>query len=152
MPSQNITITVPNGTTYYQNPSQLCLPSSAADIIVFFFGNYLAHVATVRSRPQDTFVENLVKTTFCLFFPAYGLSIAVPKIISCATLEETYLKKATRAGSLVMVVRNENWKPKKGDEISYAILHCPRQSKKSKTGTTRSYKFQNYIIMLTTCR
>jgi hypothetical protein len=138
MSSQNITITVTGGTMYYQNPNQLCLPSSATDIIVFFFANYLAHVATVRSRPHHTWVDKLVARTFCLFLPAFGLSIAVPMIVSCAYFAKTPLQMATRAGALVMVVRNDKWKPDSTTECSCAILNPrPLQSKKSDQSSTR---------------
>jgi hypothetical protein len=61
-------------------------------------------------------------------------------IVSCATLAKCSLQKAARAGSLVMVVRKETWKPDVRDKIKYAILHLPRQFKKSGKDTDRAYK------------
>src|SRR2546423_328016 len=50
---ENITITVPNGTTDHGDPHLLCLPAKWSDIALFFFGNYLAHAATVKSLPGE---------------------------------------------------------------------------------------------------
>lgn len=124
--SKNITITVPNGTTYHQDPDELCLPASWTDIATFFGANYLAHVATVRSRSTESTLEAFLRAAFCLFFPAFGLSAALAMIVSCAAFAPCYIQKATRAGALFMVVRNKEWQPL--DEIVHnSILGRPRQ-------------------------
>jgi hypothetical protein len=136
MAPKNITVTVPNSSTYYQDPNQLCLPSSWADTIIFFFGNYLAHVATVRSEIADTGLITFVNRALCLFFPPYGMLKAVQMMTSCATFAGSTIQKATRAGALVMVVRaKDNWQPESKDIILNAILRGPKQSETPTQGT-----------------
>jgi hypothetical protein len=144
MASKNITITVPNGTTYYQDPSQLCLPPSWTTIVTFFVANYVAHAATVRSTPAEGQLASFEKVFFCLFFPAFGLTVAMSMIMSCATFAapickkptpESRLAKATRAGALIMVARDWDWEPQNGDRISYSILCIPVTSQEPGPGT-----------------
>jgi hypothetical protein len=144
MASKNITVIVPIGTTYYPDPSQVCLPPTVADIIAFFAANYVAYAATVRSNPSEDPPKRFICGFFCLFFPAFGLSIAMQMVVSCAACagwfgdekQESLIRKATLAGALVMVVRNTDkgkgeWQPKHGDEIHYALLHSPMGPKPS---------------------
>jgi hypothetical protein len=143
MASKNVTITVPNGTTYYQDPGQLCLPPWTT--VLTLVANYVAHAASVRSTPADSQPTSLIKGFFCLFFPAYGWTLAMPMIMSCATFAASICKKstprsrlakATRAGALIMVARDYDWKPEHGDHISHALLCTPKSSQNLDHGTS----------------
>jgi hypothetical protein len=126
MASKNITITTPDGAIYYQHPSELCFPASWTDFVTFFGANYFAHAATVRSTPAEKTRMVFFTSVFCLFFPAFGLSIAMSMVVSCATFAPSDIEKAARAGALVMVVRSREpgnqWEPKGICSIPYAVL------------------------------
>jgi hypothetical protein len=49
---QNVTIPMRPGTRVFTNPNEICLPASWTDILVFYVANYLAHVATLRLKPD----------------------------------------------------------------------------------------------------
>jgi hypothetical protein len=138
----NITITVPNGTVYYQEPNQLCLPAMWSDIIIFFSANYLAHAATVRSKPSESFLASFARSIIGLFFPAYGLVKATWMIVSCATFvglfssevpPKNLLRGATIAGALITVVRShseeDTWKPNPENKLPDALLRAPKNYK-----------------------
>jgi hypothetical protein len=48
--------------------------------------------------------------------------------------EESEIRKATRAGVLVMVVRTQHWRPQAGDTIRYAVRYIPPHSTTKKSG------------------
>ncbi len=66
---QNITITVPIGTTNHSDPRLLCTPTKWTDIVVFFLGNYVAHAATVKSLPGEPMLSVLFAGSAALLFP-----------------------------------------------------------------------------------
>jgi len=125
--SRNITIAVPNGTSYYQNTNELCFPTSWTDIITFFGANYFAHAATIRRPPGNSTWIGLFYTVLCLLFPICGLFFALDPLLSFATFAPTNLQMATRAGALVMVGRTADWKPADGDSIEYSVIISPRK-------------------------
>jgi hypothetical protein len=58
-PSNN-TISLPEGFTNHDDPNLLCMPPSWTDLAIFFLGNYVAHAATVVSRPGESPVDRIV--------------------------------------------------------------------------------------------
>jgi hypothetical protein len=119
---KNITITVPQGSTTHGAPGYLCTPASWMDIIIFYLGNYIAHVATVRtSFPPDHF-QDAVDLLFVLFYPALALERSAGMFMTMAVFGKTRLQTAARAGALCMVVRSDDWKPACGDKFKFAII------------------------------
>ncbi|KAF7890479.1 hypothetical protein EAF00_008794 [Botryotinia globosa] len=106
-PLTNITI---NSTTQHGNGHILCLPitrdywSSVAAVIIFFATNYLAHAATVKSRPGDDSLLQGRNALLALFFPMSGPRRALNAIFRLPILARNELEKACRAGALCMVV------------------------------------------------
>ena len=114
---KNITITVPNGTTDHGDPHLLCIPAKWSDIALFFFGNYLAHAATVKSLPGEPAFSVLVAMVSALIYPTSGVFRGLDAILQSAIFCKSPLKTASRAGALCMVVRGPDWKPRNGDVV-----------------------------------
>jgi hypothetical protein len=114
---ENITITVPNGTTDHGDPHLLCIPAQWSDIALFFFGNYFAHAATVKLLPGEPTIPGLMAMAFALIYPSSGVVRGLNAIFQSAIFCKSPLKTASRAGALCMVVRGPDWKPRNGDVV-----------------------------------
>lgn len=86
--------------------SLLCRPTKWYDILIFYFGNYLAHVATVTCPPGASVVDRVRNMLKALFFPLSGFALGLEAISSMAMLAPTPLQTAARAGALLMVVES----------------------------------------------
>jgi hypothetical protein len=84
--------------------SLLCQPARWYDILLFFVGNYLAHVATVVSRPGADITSQIINLMAALLLPFSGLGLGLEAISSLAILAPTQLRTAARAGALLMIV------------------------------------------------
>lgn len=84
--------------------SLLCRPTKSYDILIFFLGNYLAHVATVSSPPGASVVTRMKQMLKALFLSLSGFAIGLEAIASMAIRAPTPLQTAARAGALLMVV------------------------------------------------
>jgi len=129
---KNYTITVPEGASDHNDPNLLCTPSGWQDIIIFYLGNYIAHVATILSLPGESRRSKIRVSVAALLFPVSGLLRGLLTILTYASFGETDLQKAARAGALCMVVRNQDWRPEPGDIVADAYLEDTK--KKSRTG------------------
>src|SRR6187549_619267 len=69
----NITVEAPVGTSNHGEKHLLCRPTRATDVLVFFLGNYVAHVATVKRLPGQTIPQSLLSRAFAFFFPSSGI-------------------------------------------------------------------------------
>ena len=114
---QNITIAVPAGTTDHGDDSIICTPISWTDIATFFLGNYLSHVATVRSAPGESLPETILTAVSAFFFPGAGVVKGIDAILRFAAFEKDPLAKAARAGALCMVIRSDTWTPIQGQVV-----------------------------------
>jgi hypothetical protein len=101
---KNLTIPVPNGTTFYQNPTEICTPAGWMDIVLFFLANYVAHLATIRIEPGSTWGTSFITFLSCFFFPLYGLQNALNSILHGSMIAPEQIQKAVRVGALCMVV------------------------------------------------
>ncbi|KAJ6440276.1 hypothetical protein O9K51_06066 [Purpureocillium lavendulum] len=99
------------GYTHNGDCSLLCKPSTWKDIIVFFLGNYGAHVATIFTRPGQSTLAWGFSLLLALCFPGAGVLTGLQAITSRALFAPTELTRAVRAGALCIVV-----KTRKGDE------------------------------------
>ena len=129
---RNYTITVPEGTSDHNDPNLLCTPSGWQDIIIFYLGNYIAHVATIVSLPGESIGSKIRVSLASLLFPVSGLMRGLLTILTFASFGKTDLQKAARARALCMVVRNQDWRPEPGDNVADAYLE--ETEKKSRTG------------------
>lgn len=117
-PLQNITITVPDGTSNHGDPHLLCTPTKATDIAAFFLGNYLAHVASMISLPGEAPIPVFLSMIATLFYPVSGVRRGIEAIKRRAILHRrTPLDTALKAGALAEVVRTSRWKPQPNDRI-----------------------------------
>jgi hypothetical protein len=125
--TQNITLTVPFGTTIlnHSDPHLICRPSRWTDIAAFYLGNYIAHVATVRSTPGEL-LPSLVWTLYSvLIAPTVGVARGIDAIRSFTVyhiLKGDHLRAAARAGALCMVVRDMDWEP--AARHTHVLSHC----------------------------
>lgn len=130
------------------DPNLVCTPSTKVSIVLFLFTNYLAHCATVVSYPGETGRSSGISGVLALFFPASGIIKAMNALIRRPRLfGKNEVETATRAGALVMVVRDEQWKPKAGDEV-YDVKfkgspHSPPNPKARSTVTTSIDEIQS---------
>ncbi|KAF2244841.1 hypothetical protein BU26DRAFT_434182, partial [Trematosphaeria pertusa] len=118
-PLHNITLPLPLGTTNHGTPGLLCTPTKWTDIALFYLFNYVAHAATVLTRPgerSDDFFASVVGSLLC---PTLGLYRGIEAILCGAVFaRKDDLRKAARSGALCMVVRGRDWRPLDGDEAS----------------------------------
>ena len=113
--THNITITVPEGTQSHGNPNLLCTPTRWTDIAVFFFANYVAHAATIKSIPGMPALGTLRVLLTALCLPVSGVTRGVKAIRQRAIFSSTPLETAAKAGALCIVVRTAEWMPQRGD-------------------------------------
>lgn len=106
MADANCTINIP-GLWHNGDCDLLCRETQWYDILIFFLGNYVAHVATVPSRPYYGVFHRTMLTISALLFPVAGVSLGFEAIVRRAILAPTSLQTAARAGALLMVVSQD---------------------------------------------
>jgi hypothetical protein len=119
---QNITITVPNGTSNHGDPHLLCIPTKAIDVAFFFLVNYVAHAATINSSPGEHLIPTIVRILFALAFPVSGIIRGLRGIYQAAIFIKDPLQAALTADALCEVVRTKYWQPKDGDEVRIRLV------------------------------
>ncbi|KAF8883538.1 hypothetical protein BD779DRAFT_1539409 [Infundibulicybe gibba] len=114
----------PDGSTNHGNPSLLCTPTTWSDVLVFYLGNYIAHVATIKEYPGESGIDFMVNAIVAILFPTVGMARGIDAIIRHpqVRVKGGELQRAARAGALCMVVRSPDWKPGIGDHIRDAEL------------------------------
>ena len=126
LPSQNITIEVPNGTTNHGEPNSFCTPATWVDIASFLLFNYFAHGATVISYPGEQAGDTFYAVVSAVIAPTFGVIRALNFIIRHPLLTaKNDLEVAARSGALCMLVRSSTWQPQKGDNIRNALIQDP---------------------------
>ncbi|MCJ1456494.1 hypothetical protein MMC28_006855 [Mycoblastus sanguinarius] len=123
--TQNITITVPQGTQSHGDPHLLCTPSRWTDVATFFLANFVSHAATVKSLPGEPALSQFWTLIFALVFPASGVVRGLSAIYQRAVFADTPLQTAARAQALCVVVRTPWWKPQTGDVVEVRDYRMP---------------------------
>jgi hypothetical protein len=93
----------PPGYFYRGDCKLLCRPAEWFDIIIFFLGNFVAHIPTIVSRPGQSLAGKIIFPILALLFPGTGIAKAMDAIRSRAIFAPTELQMAARAGALCMV-------------------------------------------------
>jgi len=138
LPLQDITLPLPIGTSNHGTPGLLCTPTRWSDVIFFYLFNYVAHAATVLTRPGERSDDFTASVIGSLMFPALGLYRGIEAIFCGAVfVRNDDLKKAARSGALCMVVRGKDWFPVDGDEVRDAIFR-EGQDVQEETGLQKS--------------
>jgi anaerobic C4-dicarboxylate transporter len=106
---QNITVEVPNGTTAFYNPPEICIPTQWLDIVVFLLTNYGAHIGTIRIDAGSRGSYKLGKYVLCFFFPLVGLQLALACIFDTAMFARSSIEKAARSGALLRIVPKDKY-------------------------------------------
>ena len=127
-PTQNITVTVPEGTQSHGNPNLLCTPTRWTNVAVFFLANYVAHAATVKSVPGEPALATIRLCTVALMFPVGRILRGIQAIMQRATFSNTPLETAAKAEALCVVIRTQEWLPQSGDIAHISGLRFPRQA------------------------
>ncbi|KAF2676641.1 hypothetical protein K458DRAFT_321640, partial [Lentithecium fluviatile CBS 122367] len=134
LPLQNITLPLPVGTSNHGTPGLLCTPTKWTDIALFFLFNYVAHAATVLTRPGERSDDSVVSVIGCLLFPVMGLYRGIEAIFSGAVfVKKDDLRKAARSGALCMVVRGNDWRPVGGEEVGGAVFRRRKGARQTDT-------------------
>ncbi|PMD14889.1 hypothetical protein NA56DRAFT_754538 [Hyaloscypha hepaticicola] len=115
------TIEVPNGTTQHGNSRILCPPTTWASMATFVVGNFVAHIATVKSMPGEKLPITVCNLILALLFPTSGLMRGLNAIARCVRLGKSELDKACRAGALCVVVRSSTWRPRTNDSLQVVL-------------------------------
>ncbi|KAF7367617.1 Pogo transposable element [Mycena sanguinolenta] len=132
IPTFNITIPVPEGTSDHGNPSILCTPTNWTSILSFFFGNYIAHAATTLASPGEELFEYALAVVMVLLFPSAGVDRGLDAIFRCAVFAKDDLTRAARAGALCMVIRTDeqNQKIPAGADAQSVVICTSQQTAK----------------------
>ena len=109
--NQSAAPVLPQGMTNHGDPNLLCSPSTWHDIAIFILVNYVAHAATVITRPGEPAVMKLAVMTLSLLFPTSGVLRGIQSSVRAAVFQKTDLDTARRAGALCAVVRTVKWQP-----------------------------------------
>ena len=130
-PTENITVTVPEGTQSYGSPNLLCTPTRWTDVAIFMLANYVAHAATIKSLPGEPTLATLLVHVAALMFPFAGIMRGVRAIRQCAIVSDTPLKTAAKAEALCVVIRTAEWLPQSGDVVCVSEIHFHSQTRPS---------------------
>lgn len=113
IPTTNITIEVPVGTTNHGDPHLLCTPTQWTDLVMFYLGNFFFHAATVKPYPGEATIDLIVNVVSAILFPTIGVIRGLNSIVRCSIFTaKGGLQRTARSGALCMVVRSRDWKPK----------------------------------------
>ncbi|KAF2478289.1 uncharacterized protein BDR25DRAFT_276181, partial [Lindgomyces ingoldianus] len=118
----NITLPLPLGTSTHNSPGLLCTPTKWSDLASFYLFNYIAHAATVLTRPGERSFDFVATVLGCLLFPALGLYRGIEAILSGSVFAKDDLTKAARSGALCMLVRSPGWTPSGGEIVGHVIM------------------------------
>ncbi|KAH7064458.1 hypothetical protein BKA63DRAFT_173792 [Paraphoma chrysanthemicola] len=120
---QNYTIALPVGSSDHGQPGLLCTPTKPIDLLIFFLLNYVAHAATVLTKPGERVDDFFVSVIGSLLFPALGLYRGIEAILCGAVfVQRDDLRKAAKSSALCLVVRGADWRPRDGDSVETSIL------------------------------
>lgn len=103
--STNDTVVLPPGASNHGIPNLLCLPAQWTSIAAFFLGNYIAHAATVVSRPGSSPLDTAIAVIMACLLPGSGLTRALSAIMSGSRLTGDELRAAARAGALCTLLK-----------------------------------------------
>ncbi|KAF2195652.1 hypothetical protein K469DRAFT_699248 [Zopfia rhizophila CBS 207.26] len=137
---RNITLALAEGTSDHGNPGLLCIPTRWTDLISFYLFNYVAHAATVLTRPGERSVDFAVTVVGCLLFPVMGLYRGIEAILNGSMFARDDLSKAARSGALCMLIRSPDWRPADGDEIRNSVFRTNYGPYIHSEGRALSYK------------
>ena len=131
-PTQNITVTVPEGTQSHGSPDLICTPTRWTDVAIFFLANYVAHAATIKSFPGEPALLTLRVLISALCLPVSGVTRGLKAIRQRAIFSSTLLEIAANAGALCVVVRTPEWVPQKGDVACVSGFQFPKSSNRNR--------------------
>ena len=83
----------------------------------FIATNYIAHAFTVKLSPGFGRFYLVMFSVMSLFFPYFGLVEAVRNIEQLATLADSDLDTAGKAGALCVLARTGKWRPHQNDKV-----------------------------------
>ncbi|KAF4934464.1 hypothetical protein CGCF413_v001639 [Colletotrichum fructicola] len=109
----NSTAECPNvsGFFYQDSCKLLCRETKRTDVVVFYLGNYIAHAATITTRPGQSTLITVVTMIGAVLLPGTGIWNGMKAILSLARFAPTDLQTAARAGALYAVVKDNNYHP-----------------------------------------
>ncbi|KAL3302029.1 nacht domain-containing protein [Colletotrichum asianum] len=111
--TSNGTAECPNvpGFFYQDSCKLLCQETKWTDVVVFYLGNYIAHAATITTRPGQSTLITVVTMIGAVLLPGTGIWNGMKAILSLARFAPTDLQTAARAGALYAVVKDNNNQP-----------------------------------------
>lgn len=121
LPTHNVTVPAPEGFSNHGQNNLFCVPMKWYNILIFFLTNYIAHAATVRSRPGQKFRHAARDFLLALAFPYSGLSRSLSALLEFSRSKHA-LTRAYHAEALWVV---EDHDPRyEGSLVSDAqVLH-----------------------------
>ncbi|KAK1849291.1 nacht domain protein [Colletotrichum chrysophilum] len=111
--TSNGTAECPNvpGFFYQGSCELLCRETKWTDVVVFYLGNYIAHAATITTRPGQSTLITVVTMIGAVLLPGTGIWNGLKAILSLARFAPTDLQTAARAGALYAVVKDNHHRP-----------------------------------------
>lgn len=147
---RSTTITIPDGVTYHPESQDICTQTSWTDVVSFFVGNYLSHVATiVKARGEPIYITGL-NMFLVLLFPCFGAGRGLITIYQRASFYKDPLQQALKAQALVMVIRDPaEWEPQAGDSLRSLTLWPPRevQSRLARMDSEEYYQAGAFLMI-----
>ncbi|KAF3808495.1 hypothetical protein GCG54_00006358 [Colletotrichum gloeosporioides] len=106
----NVTAECPDvpGFFYQDSCKLLCRETEWTDVVVFYLGNYVAHAATITTRPGQSTLITVVTMIGAVLLPGTGIWNGMKAILSLARFAPTDLQTAARAGALYAVVKDNH--------------------------------------------
>ncbi|OJJ42170.1 hypothetical protein ASPZODRAFT_137444 [Penicilliopsis zonata CBS 506.65] len=115
---RDTTITVPDEVVYHAESEEICIPTKWIDVVIFFFGNYFAHAATVVKFPGEPHHIIALNMLLVVLFPCLGAGRGLFVLSRRAALfSKDPLQQALQAQALCMVVRAPTWTPRAGQSL-----------------------------------
>lgn len=133
---------LPAGQSRIESDSEhVCIrPAPWTQIFSFFLTNYIARIATFKKTSGYEGSRDYLRTAVSLFVPFFGISQAASTIARGSRfLGKDELGRALHAGTLCVVQRKQNWRPKNGDVVRGCMVEAPRKSKKRRAGSNARY-------------
>ena len=145
MNDTNCSVNVP-GLWHNGDCSLLCRETKWYDYLIFFFGNYVAHIATVTLPPSFTLRQRVLYTTMALFVPISGFSQGFRAIRTSAIFAATPLQQAARLGPLYMLIKVPRETSSNSASGGVRGTRSRQKSSSRGTSTNRHYPLPSQVV------
>ncbi|KAK3991052.1 hypothetical protein QBC44DRAFT_263598 [Cladorrhinum sp. PSN332] len=148
---ESVTVSGP-GVSDHGLPNLVCLPTEWTDVALFFFVNYVVHVASVRDDHGASAVDMVFRKSMCLVMPMIGVTEVLESIARWGweftgtfpflKLPSDNLEAAHRAGALIMATRTYGWTPNPEVDTVYRSVRISQGDREEEdTSLVSAYRY-----------